>query len=46
MLLLDGADGNTWVMKGFHLGLHPTHTCEQFGAVDVERHAKLAHERR
>jgi hypothetical protein len=32
VLLLDDADGNTWVMKGFQLGLKPTKTYEQFVA--------------
>ena len=30
VLLLDDADCNTWVMKGFHLGLKPEHTYEEF----------------
>jgi hypothetical protein len=30
VLLLDDADGNTWVMKGFQLGLNPTYTYEEF----------------
>ena len=30
VLLLDDAEGNTWVMKGFHLGLEPKHTFEDF----------------
>lgn len=29
-LLLDDAEGNTWIMKGFQLGLKPQHTYEQF----------------
>jgi len=32
VLLLDDAEGNTWVMKGFQLGLKPLHTYEQFVA--------------
>jgi hypothetical protein len=32
VLLLDDAEGNTWVMKGFQLGLKPTKTYEQFVA--------------
>jgi hypothetical protein len=30
--LIDDTDGNTWIMKGFELGLNPTHTFEQFSA--------------
>ena len=30
VLLLDDAEGNTWVMKGFQLGLEPKHTFEEF----------------
>jgi hypothetical protein len=32
VLLLDDAEGNTWVMKGFQLGLNPQSTYEQFVA--------------
>ena len=32
VLLLDDASGNTYVMKGFQLGLTPKHTYEQFVA--------------
>lgn len=32
VLLLDDAEGNTWVMKGFQLGLEPRHTYEEFVA--------------
>jgi hypothetical protein len=32
VLLLDDADGNTWILKGFQLGLNPNHTYEQFVA--------------
>jgi hypothetical protein len=31
-ILLDDADGNTWIMKEFQLGLKPRHTYEQFMA--------------
>jgi hypothetical protein len=30
--LIDDASGNTWVMKGFELGIKPDHTYEQFAA--------------
>jgi hypothetical protein len=30
VLLLDDAEGNTWVMKGFQQGLKPLHTFEEF----------------
>jgi hypothetical protein len=29
-ILLDDADGNTWIMKGFQLGLEPQYTYEEF----------------
>ena len=30
VVLLDDSDGNTWIMKGFQLGMKPKHTYEQF----------------
>jgi len=30
VLLLDDAEGNTWIMKGFELGVAPKYTFEQF----------------
>jgi len=30
--LIDDTDGNTWIMKGFELGIKPSHTFEQFFA--------------
>jgi hypothetical protein len=30
VFLIDDADGNTWIMKGFELGLHPRWTYEEF----------------
>lgn len=30
VILLDDAEGNTWVMKGFQLGLEPQYTYEEF----------------
>jgi hypothetical protein len=32
VLLLDDAEGNTWILKGFQLGLKPQYTYEQFVA--------------
>ena len=32
VILLDDADGNTWIMKGFQLGLEPQYTYEEFEA--------------
>jgi hypothetical protein len=32
VVLLDDADGNTWIMKGFELGLRPKHSYEEFVA--------------
>jgi hypothetical protein len=40
VLLLDDAEGNTWVLKGFQLGLKPIYTYEQFvasGAVNFKK---------
>jgi len=39
VFLLDDADGNTWVMKGFELGLKPRWTFEEFAA-DPASHFK------
>ena len=41
VLLLDDAEGNTWVMKGFQLGLKPLHTYEQFLAAGAGYFKKL-----
>jgi hypothetical protein len=41
VLLLDDAEGNTWVMKGFQLGLKPLHTYEQFVAAGAGMFKKL-----
>jgi hypothetical protein len=41
VLLLDDADGNTWVMKGFQLGLKPQHSYEQFVAAGAGNFKKL-----
>ncbi len=40
-LLLDDAEGNTWIMKGFQLGLRPKHTLEQFVAAGASNFKKL-----
>jgi hypothetical protein len=32
VILLDDAEGNTWIMKGFQLGLKPLHTYDEFVA--------------
>lgn len=40
-LLIDDADGNTWIMKGFQLGLQPQHTLEQFIAAGQSNFKKL-----
>jgi hypothetical protein len=41
VLLLDDAEGNTWILKGFHLGLKPQHTYEQFVAAGASNFKKL-----
>ena len=41
VLLLDDAEGNTWIMKGFQLGLQPQHTYEQFVAAGAGNFKKL-----
>jgi hypothetical protein len=41
VLLLDDAEGNTWVMKGFQLGVKPQHTYEQFVAAGASNFKKL-----
>jgi hypothetical protein len=41
VLLLDDAEGNTWIMKGFQLGLKPQHTYEQFAAAGASNFKKL-----
>jgi hypothetical protein len=42
VLLLDDAEGNTWIMKGFQLGVKPQHTYEQFVAAGASNFKKLA----
>jgi hypothetical protein len=41
VMLLDDADGNTWVMKGFQVGLKPTYTYEEFVAAGQSQFKKL-----
>ena len=41
VLLLDDAEGNTWIMKGFQLGLKPKHTYEHFTAAGAASFKKL-----
>lgn len=41
VMLLDDADGNTWIMKGFQLGLAPRHTYEEFLAAGASSFRKL-----
>jgi hypothetical protein len=41
VLLLDDADGNTWVMKGFQQGLDPRYTYEQFMAAGASNFKQL-----
>ncbi|GAB4176285.1 MAG: hypothetical protein Fur0032_16210 [Terrimicrobiaceae bacterium] len=40
-LLLDDAEGNTWIMKGFQLGMKPKHTMEEFVATGAGNFKKL-----
>lgn len=41
VLLLDDAEGNTWIMKGFEVGLKPNYTFEQFVAAGQSQFKKL-----
>ncbi len=41
VLLLDDAEGNTWVMKGFQMGLKPSYTYEEFVAAGAAMFKKL-----
>lgn len=41
VLLLDDTEGNTWIMKGFQLGLKPQYTYEQFVAAGQSNFKKL-----
>lgn len=40
-LLLDDPDGNTWILKGFQLGLKPQHTYDQFVAAAASNFENL-----
>ena len=40
-LLLDDAAGNTWIMKGFQVGLKPTYTYEEFVAAGQSQFKQL-----
>lgn len=40
-LLLDDAEGNTWIMKGFQVGLKPTYTYEEFIAAGQSQFKQL-----
>jgi len=41
VLLLDDAEGNTWVMKGFQLGVKPQYIYEEFVAAGAANFKKL-----
>lgn len=41
VLLLDDAEGNTWIMKGFQLGLKPQYTYDEFVAAGQSNFKKL-----
>ena len=41
VMLLDDAEGNTWVMKGFQVGLKPTYTYDEFVAAGQGQFKKL-----
>jgi hypothetical protein len=41
VMLLDDAEGNTWIMKGFQLGLKPQYTYKQFVAAGASNFRKL-----
>lgn len=41
VLLLDDAEGNTWIMKGFQVGLTPKYTYEEFVAAGQDQFKKL-----
>ena len=41
VMLLDDPDGNTWVMKGFQLGLHPKYSYDEFMSKGAAMFKKL-----
>jgi hypothetical protein len=41
VVLLDDPEGNTWVLKGFQVGLKPNYTFEEFVAAGQSQFKKL-----
>ncbi len=41
VILLDDAEGNTWIMKGFQLGITPQHTYDEFVATAASKFKAL-----
>jgi hypothetical protein len=41
VLLLDDAEGNTWIMKGLQQGIQPPHTYEQFVSAGASNFKQL-----
>jgi len=41
VFLIDDTDGNTWIMKGFQLGIHPRWTYEEFAADPASKFREL-----
>ena len=41
VILLDDAEGNTWIMKGFQLGLKPQYTYDEFVATAASKFKML-----
>ena len=41
VFLIDDANGNTWIMKGYQVGLHPTWTFEEFSKNPARLFKKL-----
>jgi len=41
VFLLDDPEGNTWIMKGFQLGLEPQHTYEEFMSKGAQMYRQL-----
>ena len=41
VILIDDAEGNPWIMKGFQLGLKPQHTYDEFQAAAASNFKKL-----
>jgi hypothetical protein len=38
---MDDAEGNTWILKGFQVGLQPQHTFEDFVAAGLRLYTNL-----